>query len=1006
LLRIVINKFEETINLIEDSVNPHSNLLHIINFFSFCEKNSSLKLYSGFIDDFIPYLIDIFRFHNLNFIDPDNILKANYIFNYSLSNLKSSKDILYKDIVASQRNLKLQLIKSYFNLGEVDNGLELIKEYSGLEISNQYKPVPDVNSKKNNGKKISNTSNALAKVDTLDSYYLFKVMNEINAEINRLKNFSDSAVNILFTAGDSKSQEQTGFVLQCSVDISEDKNINSYNIVFENTLDYRDKDINDSVDIIKSNFEYLLKSRSLKLPKNKSFRIKFENLSGMYRGGSFIAGIVLVLFVKYFNSLNKRSHYSISNASAITGALDGHGNFKELPYNSVRTKIYSAYFSWIRQMIVPEENLNDAKEMLLVLKTKYPKKILEIIPAKSINTLITSANILKEEKESFSRHLYKNYKGIALSVLFSMILIATIVSFNTVFKPPEKPLPKTSGESYLIYTPDRNSKWVFQNQFQSNSDTINFGEVAVGDMWYPILEFWNNSYKQEEFNFVLEGKDKDDFEIVFREEAGQDKLPSVKPDVLQRLYIKFRPLSIVDTGFKEAKLVVNANKEVKEIYLKGKSGIYGGGYSLGFYKPDDYLIINNNSNLLGKEFTIDFRIKPLDIVKGLTESERVGFIFDDNGANSKFNMGINADSTMYLALYNRKTSESLAFINTVNKVSFKEWNHVQIILKNNQLAVNLNDKLTRFEKEAKVNSISDYIHLGYGDFPDRLDKRKKEAGYLKFKLADFNILGDANEKILDYKFEDANFETVYDLSNNDVWGKLGGGISRVLDYPQKPKPVTKNISIQNSDNALEITDRGLMLCSKNFFNKKSSFTISLDAYLFSQEINTQKHLFIFSHPDIDMLFFIDSSIATLSLNNKIKSINKTKTIPFNYFDKWHRYTLQYSMEEKSITVYMDTIKLAVLDSLLSDFDISKWYYGIGFGNYTFFYSPRVLTSKTLLDDIYFYNQIVPIDKAFSKDTSNVLAIWDFENVTDNLVLDRLHNVPAFLWQSFKIIPKQ
>jgi hypothetical protein len=1006
LLRIVINKFEETIHLIEDSVNPHSNLLHIINFFSFCEKNSSLKLYSGFIDDFIPYLIDIFRFHNLNFIDPDYILKANYIFNYSLSNLKSNEDLLYKDIIASQRNLKLQLIKSYFNLGEVDNGLELIKEYSGLEISNKYNPVPDVKRKKNNGKKSSNTSTALAKVETLDSYYLFKVMNEINAEIDRLKNFSDSAVNILFTAGDSKSQEQTGFVLQCSIDISDDKNINSYNIVFENTLDYRDKDINDSIDIIKSNFESLLKSRSLKIPKNKSFRIKFENLSGMYRGGSFIAGIVLILFVKYFNSLNKRSRYSISTASAITGALDEHGNFKKLPYNSIRTKIYSACFSWIRQMIVPEENLNDAKEILLVLKSKYPKKNLEIIPAKSINTLISSANVLKEEKESFSKHLYKNYKGVALSVLFSLILIATIVSFNTVFKPPAKPLPKTSGDSYLIYTPDRNAKWVFQNQFQSNSDTINFGEVAVGDMWYPIIEFWNNSYKTEEFKFLLEGKDKDDFEIAFRDEAGQDNLPLIKTDVLQRIYIKFRPLSVIDTGLKVAKFIINVKNDVKEIFLKGKSGLYDGGYSLAFNKPDDYLIINNNSNILGKEFTIDFWIKPLDIVNGITESDKVGFIFDDNGANSKFNMGINSDSTLYLTLYNRKTSESLAFINSTNKTKFKEWNHIQIILNKNHLSLNLNDNFSKFYKDVIINSIADYIHLGYGDFPDRLDTRKKDAGYLRFILADFRIISDAKDKILEYKFEDANFESVYDLSNNDIWGKLRGGITRSLDYPIELKPVMNNVSKRYSDNALEISDRGLMLCTKNFFSKKSSFTISLDAYIYSSERNMQKHLFIFSHPDIDMLFYIDSTKANLSYNDKIISFNKTKTIPFEYYDKWHRYTLQYSMEEKNITIYLDTMKLAELDSLISDFDISKWYYGVGFGNYTFFYSPRVTTTKILLDDIYIYDRKVLDEKAYLKDTANSLAIWDFDNVSGNLVFDKRNNVPAFLWQRFRMLPKE
>lgn len=1001
MLRDVINKFEETQRLIEGSVNPHTNLLIIINFFSYCEKHSSLKIYSAFINDFIPYLIDIFRHHNLNYIDPEYILKANYILNHSLSCIKSKEDLLYKDLITSQRNLKLQLIKSYFNIGEVENGLELIKEYSGIEnpvLENSISKVKNKNSKKIAG---SGETLSLTKAESFDSYYLFKVMNEINIEIDRLRNCSSSMINILFTTEDVKSQVQSGFALQCSVDITDDKNIKSYGIVFENTLDYRDADINNSINIVKSNFERLLIIHKLKVPKNKSFKVKFENLSGVYRGGSFISGITLILFVKYFNSLNRQSVLTISTAAAITGALDENGNFKNLPQNSIRTKVYAAYFSWIRQLIIPEGNLNDANELLLELRNKYPNKIFKIIPAKSIETLITENNILKEERIPLTKHIYNNYKGATLSIIFLLILLATIVSFKTVFKPPEKPLPKTSNDTYLIYTPDRNDKWVFQNQFQGNGDTIKFGDVAVGDMWYPIIEFRNNSSKQEEFKFLLAGKDKDDFEIVWRDEPGQESVPVIKPDAIQRLYIKFRPLSVVDTGYKKAVLKILVNNDFKEIYLAGKSGLYKGGYSLAFKKPEDYLIINNNSNFVGKNFVIDFRIKPFEITKGLTTGGRVGFLFDDNGSNSKFNMGINSDSTLYFAFFNRKNSDYLAFYKSVNKLNFNNWNHIKIILNQNRLTISLNDVLTTVEKQQKINLIPDYIYLGYGDYPERPDNRKKESSYLKFNLADFKILADNKDEILSYRFEETNFETSYDLSNNDIWGKIKGGIVRSLDYPLE----TKQVAAKFPNSALEISGRGIMQCTKNLFTKKSSFTISLDAYLFSKEINTQKHLYIFSRPDFDLLFVIDTSKAVLGFYDKMKSYAKLKEVPFNYYDNWHRYTFQYSLEEKTFTAYIDSIKIAQIDSLTNDFDVSKWLYGIAFGNYTFFYSPRLVTSKVLLDDIYIYNQKVSIEKAFSKDMASALAIWDFENVSNILAFDKLHNIPAFLWQTYKIVPK-
>lgn len=1001
MLKILIAKYKETINNIEGSADPVKNLIAIIEFYKLCNKNSSFRIFQGFAGDFIPHLVDIFMHHDINFIDPEYMLYANDIFNIALSGSRYEDEFFLKSSEEAVRNLKLKLIKAYFNLGEVKNGLDLIKEYSGINPS----VIDSVNTQtdKKKLKKHSDVQNLNlpAEIQQPGNFYLFKVLNEIKDESDRILKFSDNTANILFTSSDSQLGIQTGLVFNCTIDVIHDKNISSYNIVFENIFDYRDKKFSEYISFIKKNFELLLFKYNLKPPTRKSFRIHFEKSLSIYRGGSFISGIVLLMFVKYYNLTGKRTILSISNAAAFTGVLDERGSMAELPAASLAAKIKSAFFSWIRCVVIPESNFDEAQKISGELKLKYPGKIFNVFSAKSVSDLLDNPAFLKKSKIGLMDFLAANNKAAVMGIALLLFLVSLTLIFRNWDSTFPASIPEIKSARYLLYTPSLENKWIFKNSGIQN-DTLNFGETAVGDMWYPMIEFRNVSNKPEKFKFAIEGKDKDDFEIVWRDEPGQNSLPEIKPELPQRIYLKFRPLSLADTGAKSAKLIISCSDENKEIFLKAKSGIYKNGYSLKFSNPEDYFIINNKSNFLGKSFTLDFWIKPLEFENVKDFSTPVGFLADENGSFPKFHLGIDFDSCLYLSV-NKNSSGTHDKVKTTNKIQFDKWNHVSLKIDNNKVFFTLNNVLTRAEITTGVTLIEDYIYFGLSDYPERLEKKARHLGFLKFILSDFKIYGINNSVIADFDFDECNYETVYDLSDNNITGRFLGGPVRVLDYYTELKPAENQTSA--SDNCIEISERGLMLCSKNFFENNKGFTISMDAFLYRSFSGPRRLLSIFSRPEYDIHVEFDTAIAVLYAADKINSITKQIAFPFHYWEEWHRFTFRYNPGINTFAFYIDTVKIGEIDSIKTPFELSKWFYGTGFGNYTFFYAHRIYTEKSLLDNIVVYNAPVPIEKAFIKDTANAVAAWDFENIKGNLAIDNLKSTPAFLWQTYRIIPK-
>ncbi|MCX6165852.1 MAG: hypothetical protein NTU73_13490 [Ignavibacteriae bacterium] len=815
----LIKKYRETKTYLKSSQSSRRKLIAIINFFKDCERLNHYPPNASFIIEFTPIIINIFKTSSVNFISPEYFESSKLI-------LTPAKNYYKDEIILNQINITLDyinmhLLKLYFYLGEYEEGLIVLQK---MVSGSSYKEVAndniqsDIRRKKESKSKNVNKYSIVSK-DFFKKYRAFEILEEIKYELDRLNSFSSEEINVLLIEDANYNDNKNNFgVIQSFIcDIAKGKNQNNI-FQFDNITDLDEDTLHNSLGDLQSVLKLLIQKFNKKiLPHNILIDLHFNNLSGIYKGSSFLLPAAILSFCNYQKYINNICSFKINSSAAFSSSLDSKGNLVKLPYDSLKIKTHTAFYSWIKYIIIPKENLYDAKDIYKELHLKYPKKELNIIGIENVTDIFGHNEIINIKKDTVYNHTKKFVKRnstLSLTVFSLFILFLGVFLALKIIPRDIKPLPKPESEMYLIYAPDRDTSWIFKNENLFSGDTIDFGDVAIGDQWYPKIEFWNNSRTTDDFKIEIEGKDKNEFEILWRDEGNQNLAPKLKPDFMQRLYIKYRPLDYNNLGEKNAKLVfspLSKPENKKTIILKGNSVRYKSGYSVLFDNANKQLVLNNKQNILGDVFSIEFWVKPLR-----ANSEGDYWIFNNaDGTNNKFNISISKDSLIYIGIYESKAIDKYNILYSKEKVLYNKWNHFAVIYNKGNVNVLLNGSDFRYYlKNNPIKNIPDRIFIGGTKGPEKrkLEVFNNSGG--KFLLNGLTIWGSSldpeymlknkmsrkkekeDDLILYYDFNEMNFEAVYDLSKNDIWATILGGVNRKMDSPlnieEKKNIVTGN----------------------------------------------------------------------------------------------------------------------------------------------------------------------------------------------------------------------
>jgi hypothetical protein len=826
----LISKYKQILVDLQSTHSGKKKFELIISFFNNCADTLSGFPPFALAGDFIPILIDVILKNDINFISPDKLSAGKSILKEAKSNYirLAGNPIALSQIDKAIDILNMQLLKSNFYVGNLDEGLNVLKNI--LEESEKKKDFSDTYLNENlperqkqiNLKRKPGDKYALVHPDTFREIKAFEILNEIKSEFERLNSYSDNNANVMLVEQDNSTDSvipdySPGTILNLNCELTKSRTKGNAEVKFENITDTEENELEVVLKDIKlagtKEIRTLLsgKRNRKKEDSGTDVSLKFENVKGIYKGKSFGLAAAVLIACNYFSFTNKICRYKISNSAAFTGVVEADGKVTGVSSNTIAGKITAAFFSWVKYCIVPKENYNDAVKICDDLKIQYPSKQLKIIPVNYISDVFGIPEVIKKEKISYKNYTAGIFNRHKVASITFLVVLATLLSFllaNKFLPRDIKDLPVTTNENnFLIFAPDRDTNWIFQNRDVFNGDTIDFGDVAIGDFWNPRLLFINNSRQDEEFEINIGGKDKDEFQITWFTNNDQPEAPLLlKPDYPVTAGVKFIPYK--SEGKKEAYVEFKSlsSGSIKRIDLKGNAGRLSEGYSIGLLDIDDDIVFEPGTNLLNDNFTFSFWVKPLE----MPQDERVLIVSDNNPlTNNKLYTKITNDTLIFLETQPSKTREiPLHTISSRSKLKINEWNFLAVSYSDSIISLVLNDEYVSkniglsalrkindcivFNNSVPAINKKEYHKINFrrymdlfciynkGIKPEELIRRRFEPN-----------LGKENGLLLCWDFDESNANQIFDKTSNDYWPKYYGGINRVLDNPPVLKPVSK-----------------------------------------------------------------------------------------------------------------------------------------------------------------------------------------------------------------------
>lgn len=1026
MLNDIIDKYLRAYNIIESSPNPKTQIAAITDFFKYCEEKNQSHLFSNFIPDFLIHIVNIFRNASVDFIDPNYLIISKHILHKSLS--IESDDIARNEIKNLLESINLRLLILYYYTGEIENGKIILQDMLNSDYVKESGVSLEQSGLKNSFK--SSTS-SLVDPNLFKVSKVFEILRQIYYELNRMNLFSSAEVNILLVESDNSCYGLSNFgivqSLECSISVN--KNGNTQNLLIENIVDVKNNDLTKAgIDIIASAGKIIsLFGKKAGSIESKKICLKFRDVSGIYKGTSFGVGASLVISANYLINSNSRIRFLISNSAAFTGSIDSNGNVIKLPEESLITKIEAAFFSWIKFVVIPYDNIPAAGEKLFLLNKKYPDKELKIIGVKNIREIIENSDVIKIEEDNFytfSKKFIERHKITAFSLMsFILVLLTAFLVWNYIPR-KIKPLPELKGNLNMIYTPDRDTVWTFKSTDRLNRDTLFVGEAGLGDMITHKFNLINNDDKKQPLRMEIRGRDKDEFEVVWSWEVSNIEAPEIiNAESKQRNIIKFVPYK--SAGEKEAELVFynDDNPEhLKTIYLKGKTTEFKGGYSLRLSGDDEFISNPRRGNLLGNEFTISLWFK--------TNNTSLSILTSNNSSNTltKLGLQLSNDSSILLSILRPKSEQTnnIALISK-SKIHFNKWNFAALANKGNKTFLILNDEIIFLQTEKNhFQKIEDCFIFGPNTFFTESEHKNYRSDNWELYLAEIRIYNkflneqELREKqyskenyrddrlVLYYDFEEMVGHFIFDKTNNDIAGELFRLPRRTLDYP----PVnTENKSNNNSDACIRIKNKGEVRLNKNLFQPKSSFTVQFDAKAGGNLSRNTRQLFSLSGIDNHWSwnYLYGDSIAMSYSIIPFEYSKQQATICNKLDNKWHRYSFDYDNQTNSGRFYIDGELLAAYDFGEHYFDITRQFYFMLFGKEGVYDNARFIGEECCIDNIAIYGKtlndsdIKIKNPDYIKSIPGLLAFWDFSNVNNQVSYDFIQNLPIFLYTEFDIV---
>ncbi len=227
--------------------------------------------------------------------------------------------------------------------------------------------------------------------------------------------------------------------------------------------------------------DYLLKNEhGLSLPPC-TLLFSFSEKNFMYSGESLSLPLATLSISQKLIASQRRFHFSYSREAAFTGKIDLNGEIKGISPEALELKVRTGFYSGLRYLVIPAENLKEARNFRYKLLAKHPWRKLELIGVSNLKEITKDSRICQKVKIPFVAHLIRTRgRLIRRGLLATLGLLALIISLVTINKNPSYHFWKIRhpviielhGSRLFARNPEEQLLWTFPLRYPFRPDSL------------------------------------------------------------------------------------------------------------------------------------------------------------------------------------------------------------------------------------------------------------------------------------------------------------------------------------------------------------------------------------------------------------------------------------------------------------------------------------------------------------------------------------------------------
>ena len=164
------------------------------------------------------------------------------------------------------------------------------------------------------------------------------------------------------------------------------------------------------------------------------FQFSMPDKSPLFEGDSWGCALAVMAHTAMINTYFQQHLHAVNSETVINGGVDLHGGLLPVNEEGLQAKIRTAFFSPIKRLIIPWNNMAYAMECLEILRRRYPRRHLILESAENLNQLVQDRNLVTRKRLTPARRLtssLRRQKGKLAWALSGLLLIFLVFSINT-----------------------------------------------------------------------------------------------------------------------------------------------------------------------------------------------------------------------------------------------------------------------------------------------------------------------------------------------------------------------------------------------------------------------------------------------------------------------------------------------------------------------------------------------------------------------------------------------